>query len=103
MPCKIVSGDFYQLPPVSLAWAGFAFQSSAWAAAAVATPTFCVQPAGIDDERAIGAYKRDLQTFPGNIWSLTGLRRCYAARADLLSRGSVPSRLSSAPRTPGPT
>ena len=33
-------------------------------------------------ERAIGAYKRDLKTFPGNVWSLTGLRRCYAARAD---------------------
>lgn len=35
-----------------------------------------------EHERAIAAYKRDLQTFPGNIWSLTGLRLCYAARAD---------------------
>ena len=32
-------------------------------------------------------YKADLRTFPANIWSLTGLRLCYAARADPRVRG----------------
>ena len=33
----VLCGDFFQLPPVSLGWAGFAFQSPAWAACAMRT------------------------------------------------------------------
>jgi len=33
----VFCGDFYQLPPVSVGWAGFAFQSPTWAACGVAT------------------------------------------------------------------
>ena len=33
----VFCGDFFQLPPVSLAWAGFAFQTPAWASCNVTT------------------------------------------------------------------
>lgn len=33
-------------------------------------------------ERAMAVYRQDLALFPGNVWSLTGLRLCYLARAD---------------------
>ena len=88
----ILCGDFYQLPPVSLAWAGFAFQSSAWAAAAVATCVLTEIVRQQGDARFI-ALLNEVRVGVCSADTAAQLARCHVSKKARPTDGILPTRL----------
>jgi len=88
----IACGDFFQLPPVSLAYTGFAFQSPAWGASGMATCrlTQVVRQAGDAPFLALLNEVRVGKCSPRT----TGvLAACHVSRKALPTDGIIPTRL----------
>ncbi len=88
----VLCGDFFQLPPVSLAWSGFAFQAPAWAGAGMATLalTTVVRQAGDGAFTALLNEVREGRCTPA---TTAALARCHVDAKPRPTDGIAPTRL----------
>ncbi len=88
----ITCGDFFQLPPVSLQYSGFAFQAPAWGAAGMVTLglTAVVRQAG---DGAFTALLNEVRVGRCSAATTAALAQCHVAVKPLPSDGIAPTRL----------